>query len=86
MSHMPAPNAPPALDSDQQAMLSDLQSKHGKDFDAAYKSDQLTAHHKALDLREAYAMSGENPHFKAAAKKIVPVVKMHISMLNKMGG
>ncbi len=86
MSHMPAPDTPPALGGDQQAMLSDLQSKHGKDFDTAYVSDQMTAHQKALDLQEAYAMGGENPHFKAAAKKIVPVVKMHIAMLKKMGG
>lgn len=86
MSHMATPDAPPALDGDQQAMLSDLQGKHGKDFDTAYVSDQITAHQKALELQQAYAMGGENPHFKAAAKKIVPVVKMHIAMLKKMGG
>jgi putative membrane protein len=85
MSHMPVPDAPPALDSDQQSMLSDLQGKTGKDFDTAYLADQATVHQKALELQEAYAMGGSDPHFKAAAKKIVPVVKMHIHMLKSMG-
>ncbi|WP_158914690.1 DUF4142 domain-containing protein [Caulobacter sp. S45] len=85
-SHMPTPDSPPALDRDQQAMLSDLQDKHGKAFDTAYVSDQMTAHQKALDLQQSYAMGGENPHFRAAAKKIVPVVKTHIAMLKQMGG
>jgi len=85
-SHMAPPSAPPALDSDQQTMLSDLESKHGKDFDTSYIADQMTAHKKALDLQESYAASGENAHFKAAAKKIVPVVKKHIAMLEKMNG
>jgi len=85
-SHMPTPDSPPQLDSDQQAMLSDLQSKHGRDFDSAYISDQTTAHEKALDLQQAYAEGGDDPHLRAAAKKIVPVVKMHIAMLKKMAG
>ena len=85
-SHIPTPDSPPALDSDQQAMMADLQGKHGKDFDTTYVSDQMTAHQKALDLQESYAMGGEDPHFKAAAKRIVPVVKMHIAMLKKMEG
>jgi putative membrane protein len=84
-SHMPVPDAPPALDSDQQSMLSDLQGKTGKDFDTAYLADQATAHQQALQLQEAYAMGGDDPLFKAAAKKIVPVVKMHIHMLKSMG-
>jgi putative membrane protein len=85
-SHMPTPNSPPALDSDQQTMMANLQGKHGKDFDTAYVADQMTAHHKALDLQQSYAMGGADPHFKAAARKIVPVVKTHIAMLKKMGG
>jgi len=85
-SHMPIPDAPPALDSDQQAMMTDLQGKHGQDFDTTYVADQMTAHEKALDLQQSYAMGGDDPHFKSAAKKIVPVVKMHIAMLKKMGG
>ena len=85
-SHLPTPHSPPPLDNDQQAMLSDLQGKHGRDFDSTYISDQKTAHQKALDLQQSYAEGGDDPHLKSAAKKIVPVVKVHIAMLNKMGG
>jgi putative membrane protein len=84
-SHMPAP-PPPMLDDDQKAMIADLQGKRGKAFDAAYIPDQMNAHQAALDLVTAESTSGENPQLKAAATKIVPVVKMHIAMLQRMGG
>jgi len=84
-SHMPAP-PPPMLDGDQKGMIADLQGKHGKDFDTTYIADQTKAHQAALDLMTAESTGGDNPHLKAAATKIVPVVKMHIAMLQKMGG
>ena len=84
-SHMPPP-PPPMLDDDQKAMIADLQGKHGKAFDDAYIPDQMKAHQAALALVTAEANSGEDPHLKAAAAKIVPVVKSHIAMLQKMGG
>jgi len=84
-SHMPPPPSP-TLDDDQKAMVTDLQSKHGKDFDTAYVADQMKAHQAALDLMTAESTSGDNPNLKMAAKKIVPVIKTHIAMLQKMGG
>jgi len=84
-SHMPAP-PPPMLNDDQKGMITDLQGKHGKDFDTAYIADQTKAHQAALDLMTAESTSGDNGRLKAAATKILPVVKMHIAMLQKMGG
>ena len=83
-SGMTPPDAPPPLDADQQQMLTSLQATSGKDFDKTYITQQLAAHQKALALQESYAASGSDPHFQMAAKKIVPVVKKHLAMLQSM--
>jgi putative membrane protein len=82
-SGMPT-GAPPALKADQQAMLSDLRNQSGSAFDKMYLMQQMAAHKQALALQSSYATSGDDPNLKMAAAKIVPVVKMHISMLDKM--
>jgi putative membrane protein len=82
-SHMPS-GPPPALNPDQQAMLTELQGLKGDAFDKDYISQQEAAHKQALALQSGYAASGDNSHLRMAASKIVPVVKMHISMLEKM--
>ena len=84
-SQMPAP-PPPMLDDAQKAALAELRSKHGKAFDDAYVAGQLKAHEAALGLMQAEAAGGDNPALRATAAKIVPVVKEHIDMLQKMGG
>jgi putative membrane protein len=75
---------PPPLKADQQAMLAQLQSQSGAAFDQTYVSQQLKAHQDALALQRSYAKGGDDPNLKAAAGKIVPVVQMHLSMLQKM--
>jgi putative membrane protein len=75
---------PPPLKADQQAMLTDLQSQTGAAFDKTYLSQQLTAHQEALALQSSYANGGDDPNLKATARRIVPVVQMHLGMLQKM--
>jgi putative membrane protein len=75
---------PPPLKPDQQAMLSQLQGQTGAAFDKTYVSQQLNAHQEALDLQSSYAAAGDDPNLKAAAGQIVPVVQMHMGMLQKM--
>lgn len=84
-SQMPPP-PPPVLSDEQTSMLADLRAKYGKAFDEAYIPEQMKAHQQALDLMTAEAAGGDNPDLKAAATKIAPVVKMHIAMLQKLGG
>ena len=84
-SHLPAP-PPPMFDEQQKAAIADLQGKKGKAFDDAYIAGQKDAHQQALELMQSYSQDGDNPRLKATAGKIVPVVQMHIDMLNKMGG
>ena len=81
-SGLPA-GPPPALKSGQQAMLA-LGGPDRAAFDKAYVTQQRAAHKEALARQSSYAKSGDDPNLKMAAGKIVPVVKMHIGMLQKM--
>jgi putative membrane protein len=82
-SGMPAA-PPPPLRADQQAMLTQLQGQSGEAFDKTYITQQMAAHQDALALQSSYAAGGDDPNLKMAAGKIVPVVKMHMGMLQKM--
>jgi putative membrane protein len=82
-SGLPTP-PPPPLKADQQAMLTELQGQSGAAFDKTYVSQQLKAHQEALALQSSYAKRGDDPNLKAAAGQIVPVVQMHLGMLQKM--
>jgi putative membrane protein len=75
---------PPPLNPDQQAMLTELQGLKGDAFDKDYIAQQLTAHQQALDLQTRYANGGDNSNLRAAARQIIPVVQMHLGMLQKM--
>ena len=82
-SGMPA-MPPPPLRPDQQQMLAQLQATSGSGFDRLYLQQQMQSHQQALMLQQAYAQNGSDPNLKTAATKIVPVVQMHISMLQSM--
>lgn len=75
---------PPPLRADHQQMLAQLQGMSGMDFDKMYVTQQLLAHQEALMVQQGYAAKGDDPNLRAAASKIVPVVKMHIAMLKRM--
>jgi putative membrane protein len=75
---------PPPLKAEQQAMLTQLKAQSGAAFDKTYVSQQLAAHKEALALQSGYAKAGDDANLKAAAGKIVPVVQMHLGMLEKM--
>ena len=77
---MPAP----VLRPDQQDMIAKLKMTSGAAFDQMYVQQQMQSHQQALMVQQNYAMNGTAPALKAAAMKIVPVVKMHISMLQGM--
>lgn len=81
---MTPPAGPPPLRADQQQMLGQLQRLHGADFDRTYVQQQMQAHDEALMLHQNYARSGDTPALKSAAAQIVPVVRMHRSMLQGM--
>jgi putative membrane protein len=77
-SVLPAP--PPAMSSDQAAMLSALQSLRGPAFDQAYARQQVLAHDQALAVEQSYAAAGTDPNLQAAARASVPVIQHHLEM------
>ena len=75
---------PPALRPDQQDMVARLKATSGPAFDQLYIQQQMQSHQAALMVQQNYALHGTAKPLKMAASKIVPVVKMHISMLQGM--
>jgi putative membrane protein len=80
-------NAPaPALDTQQKGMLTSLQAASGAGRDQLYVQQQVAAHEQALALHSAYAQNGDMPALKAAAAKTAPVVKQHLSEIQRIAG
>lgn len=64
----------------QRQTLSDLGSKTGADFDAAYAEAQVDGHQATLDALKAYSANGDVPSLKAFATGLVPTVTAHLNM------
>lgn len=75
---------PTALDPEHQTELDKLKTKSGKEFDRVYDPMQVKAHEKAVQLFEAYARGGDNPHLKTWAAKTLPHLKEHLDMAKKL--
>lgn len=80
----PAITPNPALNAEQEANLATLRDATGADFDAAYKSQQVVAHEKALAAMKEYAANGDVPELKAFASNTVKVVQMHLDRIKGM--
>ena len=75
---------PTRLDAEHQQMLNELNAKSGKDFDQTYDQIQVKAHREAAALFEAYSKSGEDSELKTWAGKMLPHLKEHLSMAEKL--
>ena len=83
-SGMPVP-PPPPLSPEQDQMMAALRSAPpGPAFDRMYVDQQVQAHQMALAVHQGYADGGNDPALRHAAKKIVPVVEMHLNMAQMM--
>lgn len=76
------PNA--VLNAEQEANLATLRSATGADFDAAYKTQQIAAHEKALAAIQDYAVNGDVPEIKAWAADTAKVVQMHLDKIKSL--
>ncbi len=79
--HIKLPKTP---DAKQRAMLKKLQTKSGAAFDAAYIKEEIADHKATAALMQREATSGKDAEAKAFAAETLPVVKEHLSMLQKM--
>ena len=74
------------LDAKHKAIFDDLAAKKGRDFDKAYVDAQLKAHVEAVTLFEGYAATGADPRLKTLAAELLPKLKAHLAMIEKMAG
>lgn len=75
---------PPMLDGEMRRNLAALRAARGRDRDRLYVMQQKKAHRDALMLQQGYASGGDKPALRSAASKIVPVVKHHMEMLERL--
>jgi putative membrane protein len=69
--------APNGLDSTHQAMLDQLKTESGEQFNRDYIKDQQAAHEEAVSLFATYAQTGESPKLKQFASQTLPTLRMH---------
>jgi putative membrane protein len=71
------------LDSEHQAMLSELSSKTGQAFDAAYASHMVVAHKKAVALFKSGSQSADKD-VAGFASKTLPTLEHHEGMADEL--
>lgn len=74
----------PAMQPQQQAMMTELRAAEGDGFAQLYRTQQTRAHEMALANLRSYANTGDNERLKAFAARTAPVVENHLQMLRNM--
>lgn len=64
--------------------LNSLNAKSNADFDKTYMDDQVQGHKDAVALMEDYAKNGDNAKLKAFAAEVLPTIKEHLAMAQKI--
>ena len=72
------------LDTPHQAMLDNLKTFTGTDFDKIYIADQVASHDETVNLLSDYRQNGDNKSLKGWAEKTLPIVKEHREMIDAM--
>ena len=73
-----------ALDHEYQQKLDQLQKLPSKQFDEAYKKDQVQNHEDLAMTLQRYAQNGDNPELKQWASKTLPEVRQHLTDAEKL--
>jgi putative membrane protein len=74
---------PTALDSEHQAMITELSGKSGPAFDAAYANHMVAAHKKAVALFKSGAQS-QDQDISGFAAKTLPTLEHHKGMADDL--
>ena len=78
VSGLPAPPLSP----DQQAMVSQLQSTRGPDFETQYVTLQVDGHRKLLGIQERYLSLGSMPGMRHVAMLARGQIQEHLRLLS----
>jgi len=79
----PAITPSPVLTAEQEANLAALRAADGAAFDAAYKTQQIAAHEKALAEVKDYA-AGTDPVFKGFAADAQKLILVHLTKIKSL--
>jgi predicted outer membrane protein len=58
----------------------------GPEYDAMYLQAQLMGHQEAMTIHGSYAQSGDDPGLRRVARSALPLIRLHLSQLNRMQG
>lgn len=70
----------------QRSAAKKLARKHGKDFDRAFVTGQITAHRETIVLTQREAAKGRSGKLRAAAHAALPVLRKHLDRLEHIQG
>jgi putative membrane protein len=79
-------SVPTEVDSFQADELAELKKLEGVAFDTAYNAMQLMAHDQAVTLFEGYAKAGKPGPLEDFARKTLPTLEMHQTMIHTITG
>ena len=74
----------PMLDAAHQAMLDNLKTFNGADFDKIYRADQTASHVETLALLSDYRTNGKAAALKSWTEKTLPSVKEHLQSIQAL--
>ncbi len=72
------------LDARHAALLAQLQSVSGRQFDRLYATMQLQAHQEAVGLFQSYAVAGSDPAWVNFARQSLPILQQHLAMAARL--
>ena len=75
---------PMTTDAQRAAMLAQMQSLQGPQFDAAYVRAQIMGHEEALALNSSYSASGDDPALRRIAGRAAGLNRLHLSQLARI--
>jgi len=74
------------LSPEKTAMLNQLASTSGPQFDRLYGQYQRMAHQEALNLHASYAQAGGDPSLRQFAASVVPHIEQHLAETRRLPG
>jgi predicted outer membrane protein len=74
------------MSADKAAMLNQLASTSGPQFDRLYGQAQRMAHQEALALHSSYAQAGTDPSLRQFAASVVPHIEHHAAEARRLPG
>lgn len=74
------------LDAEKTAMLNQLASTSGPQFDRLYGQAQRMGHQEALSLHASYAQAGTDPSLRQFAASVVPHIEQHMMEARRLPG